>query len=267
MFLRSGLVVASVGASSCSQDDDMSVMQLHHVKQNLAKVDGQDGQWKRVVDAMAAASKDEIGTICLFAAEGEEAPAEGTFQAESSEVAVTVQQGFMAPSAGKYCIDKQTLALIQRASGFADTASFEHALAGKAAMSTDAALSGKSAESNATAAPKMTTTAPKTTAAPVTTAAPKTTAAHVTTGAPIGMPVCPQVFTKFCNPSLVAGVCHKPEALVVDGTGVMCIGKDEAARPCVHCTSVGRQWKVGYCGQFASHPNMCEFAVTTTAAR
>ena len=152
MFVRAGLVAASVGASSCNQENDMSVMQLHHVKQNIAKV---GGQWKRVVDAIAEASKDEVGTICVLTAEGEEAPAEGTFLVESSAVAVTVQQGFIAPSAGKYCIDKQTLALIQRANGFADTASFEQALAGKTAKSNEEVLSGK------TAAPKNNTAAPR----------------------------------------------------------------------------------------------------------
>jgi len=142
------------------------------MKQNIAKV---GGQWKRVVDAIAEASKDEVSTICVFAAEGEEAPAEGTFLVESSAVAVTVQEGFIAPSGGKYCIDKQTLALIQRAKGFADTASFEQALAGKTAKSNEEVLSGK------TAATKNTTAAPKTTAA-ATTAAATTTVAKTDKG-------------------------------------------------------------------------------------
>lgn len=100
-------------------------------KQSFTKV---TDQTNRVMNALLQEPKD-AETICVQAEEGDEAPAEGTFLVEGSSE-VIVQQGYLTLVAGKYCIDNLTLALIQRANGFEDRASFERALSQKPADGT-----------------------------------------------------------------------------------------------------------------------------------
>ena len=109
MFVRAGFIAVLTVAIPTSQEgnlDSSVLLQTNRIgKQNLDKVTSQINR------ALAAIGKDTNDkTICVEAEEGDEAPAEGTFLAEADSSAVAVQQGFVAPVAGKYCIEQQTLA-------------------------------------------------------------------------------------------------------------------------------------------------------------
>ena len=94
MFVRAGFIAVLTVAIPTSQEgnlDSFVLLQTNRInrigKQNLDKVTSQLNR------ALAAIGKDTNDkTICVEVEEGDEAPAEGTFLAESSTVAVTVQQ-------------------------------------------------------------------------------------------------------------------------------------------------------------------------------
>lgn len=97
-------------------------MQLH------LQAKGKLSAYARVVNAIRITPSD-AEVSCVDAEPGDVAPTAGTFMVGGEES--LVEQGFVAPQHGQFCVPKQTLVLIQRANGFSDHTDMENALAKK----------------------------------------------------------------------------------------------------------------------------------------
>jgi len=140
-------VVAQAAATSdtCENgvcdSDDVSLMQvgLRHKQSTVSALE-------RAAQAIRSAAAD-AETICVHAEPGEVAPVEGIFTM-ADEQGSSVQEGFVAPRSGTFCVPKETMLLVQRTHGFVDATAMEAALTGKGhkpknPWGTDGAFEGK----------------------------------------------------------------------------------------------------------------------------
>lgn len=138
------LFSAAVAADVCGETDTMSALQSHAVKSHQQQ-------------------------SCTSVVAGQTAPINGLFTAtDGSKVDYMAKRGDVAQSAGRFCVDEPTVALLQRAFSVSELSEFDVLLQKKSANSTVAPTVAPGTTEGSVAGKNAATTEMPTTEAPAT---------------------------------------------------------------------------------------------------